>query len=440
MLRRKRPAESVVQHRLRSALHQHKRRLAILAQIGRVEATGRRSPHLLRIAKAVQRAASSRGQRSRRPQGLAKGLARVPQRPILHRRRGKIRIRGSVRQADGAGRRDVPARTSSPRNAGPLCGRGDLEERTRSPVDLLHGASLRARRRRDTRSVRRRKAVVVPLPARRRRLMVRVDHADAGLRRSGGRRLLQRLPRRRPQRRPRRSDARRSDGQSADDAEGRPWSVGHHGRIGLITYGKTRAQRLDMVRKAAAEIAELAHRLGVPIAAERLDFGRKRAELGTVVGRKRARMLSSFAYTTFADALARVCVRRSIRLAQVNPAYTSLIGRVKFAPRYGSSVHAAAALAIARRAMALSERLPASGETIPVVLASGDRVTLPRPARIGRRHVWSSWSRLSAGLSAVHAGRRGARQGARSGGARGGETSGAAATGIGSRRPFSGRG
>jgi hypothetical protein len=103
-------------------------------------------------------------------------------------------------------------------------------------------------------------------------------------------------------------------------------------------------------------------------------------------------------------------------------------------------VHAAAALAIARRAMALSERLPASGETIPVVLASGDRVTLPRPARIGRRHVWSSWSRLSAGLSAVHAGRRGARQGARSGGARGGETSGAAATGIGSRRPFSGRG
>ena len=60
-----------------------------------------------------------------------------------------------------------------------------------------------------------------------------------------------------------------------------------------------------MVRKAAAEIAELAHRLGVPIAAERLDFGRKRAELGTVVGRKRARMLSSFAYTTFADALAR---------------------------------------------------------------------------------------------------------------------------------------
>jgi IS605 OrfB family transposase len=211
-------------------------------------------------------------------------------------------------------------------------------------------------------------------------------------------------------------------------------------RIDLVTYGKTKAQRLDMIRKAAAEIAKLADQLGVPVAAERLDFRRKRAELETAVGKKRARMLSSFAHSSFVQALSRVCVRRSVKLVLVNPAYTSLIGRVKFAPRYGSSVHAAAALAIARRAMALSERLPASGEGISVLLASGDRVTLSRPARIGRRHVWSSWSLLSRGLSAVHAGRRGARCEVRSDGARGRETSGAAATGTGSRRPFSGRG
>lgn len=37
---------------------------------------------------------------------------------------------------------------------------------------------------------------------------------------------------------------------------------------------KTRAQRLDMIRKAAAAIAKLALQLGVPIAAEKLDFGR----------------------------------------------------------------------------------------------------------------------------------------------------------------------
>ncbi len=180
-------------------------------------------------------------------------------------------------------------------------------------------------------------------------------------------------------------------------------------RIDLVTYGKTKAQRLDMIRKAAAQIADLASTLGVPVAAERLDFGRKRAELETQVGRKRARMLSAFAYSMFGQALSRACSRRSVRIVLVNPAYTSIIGLVKFVPRYGSSIHAAAALAIARRAMALSERLPASGESISVLLASGDRVTLPRPARIARRHVWSSWSRLSRGSSAVHEGRRGAR-------------------------------
>ncbi len=210
------------------------------------------------------------------------------------------------------------------------------------------------------------------------------------------------------------------------DAPGRPVLKR---RIDLVTYGKTKAQRLDMIRKAASDIAALALQLGVPVAAEKLDFKRKRAELETATGKKGARMLSSFAYTSFLQALSRVCVRRSVKLVLVDPAYTSLIGLVKFAPRYGSSVHAAAALAIARRAMVLSERLPASGERISVLLASGDRVTLPRPARIARRHVWSSWSQLSRGLSAVHAGHRGARRWARSDGTGGFATSRAAATG-----------
>ena len=67
-----------------------------------------------------------------------------------------------------------------------------------------------------------------------------------------------------------------------------------------------------MIRKAAAEVAKLADRLDVPVAAEKLDFRRKRAELEAVVGKKRARMLTSFAHSAFGEALARVCVRRSV--------------------------------------------------------------------------------------------------------------------------------
>lgn len=120
-------------------------------------------------------------------------------------------------------------------------------------------------------------------------------------------------------------------------------------RIDLVTYGKSKSQRSDMIRKAAAEVAKLAAELGVPVVAEKLDFARKRAELESADGERRARMLSSFAFSTFGTALSRACVRNSIRLVLVSPTYTSTIGRVKFAPRYGLSVHAAAALSIAGR-------------------------------------------------------------------------------------------
>jgi hypothetical protein len=44
---------------------------------------------------------------------------------------------------------------------------------------------------------------------------------------------------------------------------------------------------------------------------------------------------------------------------EVNPAYTSVIGRVKYARPLGVSVHQAAALAIARRGMGFREAAPA---------------------------------------------------------------------------------
>jgi len=171
-------------------------------------------------------------------------------------------------------------------------------------------------------------------------------------------------------------------------------------RIPLITHSKSEGQRLDAVRQAAAEAVKIALEYAVPIVAEKLDFSVKRAQLESETSRRRARQLSSFAYSAFGQALTSACIRHSVHLVRVNPAYTSLIGRLKFARRYGLSVHAAAALSIARRGMGLSERLPSSLE---VSLDSGDRVTLARPARIGRRHVWSLWRRVAKEWNAVRA-------------------------------------
>ena len=69
-------------------------------------------------------------------------------------------------------------------------------------------------------------------------------------------------------------------------------------------------------------------------------------------------MLSSFSYGKIkADFLSRG-YRQGVEVHQVNPAFSSVIGRVKFMERYGLSVHQAAALALARRLPGCSERIP----------------------------------------------------------------------------------
>ena len=50
--------------------------------------------------------------------------------------------------------------------------------------------------------------------------------------------------------------------------------------------------------------------------------------------------------------------RHGVEVHHVNPAYSSVIGRVKFMERYGLSVIQAAALVLARRLLGCSERIP----------------------------------------------------------------------------------
>jgi hypothetical protein len=98
-------------------------------------------------------------------------------------------------------------------------------------------------------------------------------------------------------------------------------------------------------------------------------------------GKKYARMLSQWAYSRFYHLLESILSNRGISLFKRNPAYTSLIGLVKYARMYGLSSDIAAAIAIARRGMNLSERLPCS-----------------MSAYLGvnpRKHVWNALHQLN---------------------------------------------
>lgn len=168
--------------------------------------------------------------------------------------------------------------------------------------------------------------------------------------------------------------------------------------VPMVTYGKSQSQSRDAICKAAAEIVAYAKRHCLPVISEDLDFEKKKLVLRLEGDARYARMLSSFAYSQFDAALASACARHGVFHKRVNPAYTSLIGRVKFARRYGLSVHRSAALAIARRAMQLSEELPLSfRESGKLTLSLNDAhpVTLELPVRkdpgqtktVGSRHV-----------------------------------------------------
>jgi hypothetical protein len=134
-----------------------------------------------------------------------------------------------------------------------------------------------------------------------------------------------------------------------------------------------------------------------------LDFSEKKKTLKDAKDARYARMLSSFAYSAFGAALSSACLRLGVALRRVNSAYTSIIGRVKFARRYGLSVHEAASVTIARRAMGYSEKLPRSStNTIKVPTNGSDHVTLDLPVRKDASehapksgHVWSEWNGLN---------------------------------------------
>ena len=176
----------------------------------------------------------------------------------------------------------------------------------------------------------------------------------------------------------------------------------HAFRVPLVTYGKSLHQAQALIGDAVASIVEYARSVGKPIVIERLDFRQKQAVLeGESPGY--SRMLSSFSYARVRAGFRSRGLRQGVEIYQVNPAFSSVIGRVKFTERYGLSVHQAAALVLARRLLGCSERIPRRW-VCPI--GNGVHVTFFVPARKRVKHVWTLWGaiwgQLRPALAAQH--------------------------------------
>jgi len=169
--------------------------------------------------------------------------------------------------------------------------------------------------------------------------------------------------------------------------------------IPLNTYGKTRHQTLALIGDACATIISHAKTTGKTVVVEKLDFQKKKAALRENGSPKLARMLSSLAYNGIKNGLEAKGWKEGVSVYQVNPAFTSLIGRVKFAKRYGLSIHHAAALVIGRRYLGVSERVPRHLDQIPD--GKNGYVALSLPVRNRDKHVWTLWKALQKKLGTV---------------------------------------
>lgn len=160
----------------------------------------------------------------------------------------------------------------------------------------------------------------------------------------------------------------------------------HSWQVQVTIKGRRKDQIAATLGEEIAKIVDYAKAHGLPIIIEELDFSKKKSEMNS---RGINRMLSHFAYSQFATMIKSRAYKNGIEVFQINPAYTSVIGKHKFSLGYGLSSHCAAAMAIARRGheKGFSERLRMKAKS-----------AFDLPARIGKirndsKHVWSDWVR-----------------------------------------------
>ena len=154
-----------------------------------------------------------------------------------------------------------------------------------------------------------------------------------------------------------------------------------HGQIKIDLKDKSSGQITHVLSQSIGQIIDIAVEKQCPIVIEKLDFSSKKARLREY-GKRYARMLSQFAYSKFSDLVESKARLKAIQVIEINPAYSSLIGMVKYMSLYGLSSGTAASLVLARRGLRFSERLP---RVLYALLSPVDDTS----------HVWTYWARIS---------------------------------------------
>ena len=116
--------------------------------------------------------------------------------------------------------------------------------------------------------------------------------------------------------------------------------------------------------------------------------------------KKLNRIKSNFVWRKFIELLERKCVQNGIAYKKINPAYTSVIGKVKYKDMFKITTHESAAYVIARRGLGF-------GEKLSVYNCETKRVknkilgTLEEKYQNKKVHSWVLWNKMKAVLTGL---------------------------------------
>ncbi len=154
-----------------------------------------------------------------------------------------------------------------------------------------------------------------------------------------------------------------------------------------LTYSRT-TKRDNLIGECAKDIVNIALAKGKGLVIESLDFVRKNK------GKRFNRILNDFVYRRLLESIERRCKKCGVAIKRVHPAYTSIIGKYKYATSYGLSFHQAAAFVIARRGLGFRERIPKKIQRLIPSLISKLNNLLEAMEAKGKRQVKSLLNKL----------------------------------------------
>jgi IS605 OrfB family transposase len=121
-------------------------------------------------------------------------------------------------------------------------------------------------------------------------------------------------------------------------------------------------KREYLVWQIAHQVVEIAKREGKAIVMENLEKVPK-GRRGDGMPKLRQK-LQKWIYRGLLEKIEIVSKRNGVQLIKVNPAYTSVIGKIKYAPTYNIDKDIASAYVIARRGLGFKERIPKNYEKL----------------------------------------------------------------------------